>query len=300
MEPVNKKVPYNKELPYFEYQKTESEKIFELLKDKFNIQKYKEFIKSKNKYLQEYRTLSEKEFLDLFKWTWKYNKSEIKQNNRLWLCYAYTWFEMLKKTIFFNELIQTNMKSNWVWKREVRIPFNSKWYRMKVSQEEIDKNYSFIPRKWWKEKKVRVNTESSLGFKILEIAFLKSYFLFNPRYSQVDQSINDRNHFQEAWDIEITPELLRSLECWNTRSFLQHILWEDVVMWNDSDEDKVDKNSAIKYFKTWCIKISLWLPPESKNMEFEYLNILDKKRQWNSKKRQCKLWKTKEEILFLI
>lgn len=277
---------YKIELPYFNYPTTASGEIFKLLQNNFNIQKYKEFIKRKNEYLQKYRTLLEEEFLDLFEWAWKYNKSEIKQNNRLWLCYAYTWFEMLKKTNFFNELIKTNMRRTWIWNREVRIPFNSKWYRMKVYKQEIDKYYTFTPKKWWNEKKVCVNTDTSLGFKILEIAFLKSYFLLNSIYSrdnQIDQSIKDRKTFQETWDIEITPELLKSLEWWNAKSFLQHVLWKYVVMWNNYVIDHVDKDLAKEYFKTWCIKINLYIISWSWNIELEKLKIVDKNNKKISK-----------------
>ena len=96
--------------------------------------------------------MNDEEFKELFWSLWKYDKSEINQDNWLGLCYAYTWFEILKKSNFFKELIQTNFKKVWEWKWEVRIPFcNPNWYWMKVNINEIfdenwkDRKYSFIP-----------------------------------------------------------------------------------------------------------------------------------------------------------
>ena len=259
-----------KKLPFY-FRKVNSHKeIFDILTTNFDKQKIKDFIIRKKDYLNENRVLEDDKFYTLFWWTWKFNKEEIKQDNHLWLCYAYTGFEILKKSNFFKELIETNFREVWDWKREVRIPFcNPNWYRIKVNRNEIfdenwkDREYSFIPRdsESQKEKTVKITSWSSLWFKILEVAFMKSYIVFNPRYSSEAKdipSINARWQFNLTWDFKINEWHLRALESWNVWQFMQHIFWKDIVKYNNPDIDMdINYENLIKEFNTWFIKISL-------------------------------------------
>lgn len=265
-----------KKLPYY-YKKLNSHKqIFDILFSDFDRQKIKDFIIRKNKYLKENSVMSDDKFIALFWWTWKFNKEEIKQDNKLWLCYAYSGFEILKKSNFFKELIQTNFKEVWEWKREVRIPFcNPNWYRIKVNKNEIfdenwnDREYSFVPRdsKSKQEKKVKITSWSSLWIKILEIAFMKSYIVFNPKYSSEARdvvSMNARWQFNLVWDFKIKDWHLRALESWNVWQFMQHLFWKDIVKYNDPDIDiDMHYENLIEEFNTWFVKISLTSRDES-------------------------------------
>ena len=227
--------------------------------------------------------MNDEEFKELFWSLWKYDKSEINQDNWLGLCYAYTWFEILKKSNFFKELIQTNFKKVWEWKWEVRIPFcNPNWYWMKVNINEIfdenwkDRKYSFIPRESNKEKTVKITTWSSLWFKILEIAFMKSYLIFNPRYSSEDRdtsAIISRWIFNLTQDFELNGQRLRALESWNVWQFMQHLFWENIVKYNDPDMNKEpDLKNIIQEYNTWFIKITL-TSKSKKNLRPENWNI---------------------------
>ena len=60
------------------------------------------------------RTLLEEDFKSLFwKW-WKFGKQEINQE-KLWMCYLYTWLEMLKKNQLFDTLVKTNIETISWW-----------------------------------------------------------------------------------------------------------------------------------------------------------------------------------------
>lgn len=259
-----------KKLPYYHRKVNSHKQIFDILSINFDREKIKNFIIRKNEYLDKNRVMDDDKFIELFWWTWKYNKSEIKQDNHLWLCYAYSGFEILKKSNFFKELIQTNFREIWEWNREVRIPFcDPNWYRIKVNKNEIfdenwnDREYSFIPRdsKSKEEKTVKITSWSSLWIKILEIAFMKSYIVFNAKYPcemRDISSINARWQFNLAWDFEIKDWHLRALEGWNVWQFMQHIFWKNIVKYNNPDTDTdIDYKNLMKEFNTWFIKISL-------------------------------------------
>ena len=267
-----------KKLPYY-YRKVNTHKeIFDILSINFDREKIKNFIIRKKEYLDKNRVMDDDKFIELFWWTWKYNKSEIRQDNHLWLCYAYTGFEILKKSNFFKELIQTNFREIWEWKREIRIPFcDTSGYRIKVNKNEIfdenwkDREYSFIPRgsKAQKEKTVKITSWSSLWFKILEIAFIKSYIVFNPTYSSDVKdvsSMNARWQFNLAWDFKIKEWHLIALEIWNIWNFIQHLFWSTIVKYNNPDEDNsgdIDCSEVIDGFNSGFIKVALYLKDDN-------------------------------------
>lgn len=287
-----------KKLPYYHRKVNSHKEIFDILSINFDREKIKNFIIRKKEYLDKNRVMDDDKFIELFWWTWKYNKSEIKQDNHLWLCYAYTGFEILKKSNFFKELIQTNFREIWEWKREVRIPFcDSNWYRIKINKNEIfdenwkDREYSFIPRgsKAQKEKTVKITSWSSLWFKILEIAFIKSYIVFNPRYSSEVKdipSMNARWQFNLAWDFKIKEWHLSAIESWNAWWFMQHLFWKDIVKYNNPDIDTdMHYENIKKEFNTWFVKISLTSRDEWDlyfNDDFD-IKILNRKGQSTTK-----------------
>lgn len=259
-----------KKLPYYYREFNTPKEIFDILSINFDRKKIKNFIIRKKKYLDENKVMDDDKFIELFWWIWKYNKSEIKQDNHLWLCYAYSGFEILKKSNFFKEIIQTNFREVEEWRWEIRIPFcDTNGYRIKVNKNEIfdenwkDREYSFTPRnsKSEKEKTVKITSWSSLWFKILEIAFMKSYIVFNPKYSRGKQdipSIIARWQFNLAWDFKIKEWHLRAIESWNTWQFMQHLFWSNIVKYNDPDVDiDINYENLIHEFHTWFVKISL-------------------------------------------
>lgn len=292
-----------KKLPYYDSKiKNTHEEIVNILSPNFNIQKKREFVERKKEYLEKNKVMSDEEFKELFWNFWKYGKSEIYQNNRLWLCYSYTSFEMLKKCNFFRELIQTNFKRIWEWKWEVKIPFcDSNWYWIKVDINEIydenwkDRLYSFIPRKskWGNWKTVKITSWSSLWFKILEIAFMKSYLVFNPKYlsgMRFPNAIQSRWIFNLKWDFELISQSLRDLEMWNTWQVMQHLFGTNIVKYNDPDEDKIwNLQEIIKEFNTWFVKIALtskakedkFLGQETRVINRNNMDIWD--NSWNKK-----------------
>lgn len=288
-----------KKLPYLDSSvKNTHQEITDILSHDFNVQKKREFVLKKIEYLEKNKILDDDKFIELFWWMWKYDKSEIKQDNNLWLCYAYTGFEILKKSNFFKELIQTNFREIWEWKREVRIPFSDpNWYWMKVDENEIfdenwnDRQYSFVPRnsKTWKEKVVKVTSWSSLWFKILEIAFIKSYIVFNSRYSSEAKdipSISARGQFNLAWDFKIKEWHLRAIESWNVWWFMQHLFWKNVVKYNNPDiEMDLNYENLIKEFNAWFVKIAL-TPRNEWDLFFDNnsdIKIINKKDQMITK-----------------
>jgi hypothetical protein len=256
----------------------------EILKN-LNKETIKDFIKRKNEYLNSNRTLLEQKFQELFwfktteSWkriTWKYWKTEINQT-WLWLCYAYTWFELLKKTNWFNELIQTNLRETVEW-REVRIPMwdkNGEW--LKINKNEIDKVYTWI-NKDWKEKTFNINSKSELlWFKILEIAYIKSYIIKNffLRKTWNEYLKNDiekaYTEYRNNWDFNLTWNLILSIEGWNTLEFMGYILPNNYyttssVFWIKSGS----RDLAFDFYKKGLYKIEVWIRnpklSESKNV----------------------------------
>ena len=196
----------------------------------------KEYIERKNKYLEDNKLLSDEKYNEYFWWKWKYNKHEIYQWN-LWLCYLYSWLEILKKMNGFNALIQTNFKEVEDW-RMVRYPFTT-WKWVKVNEEEIDKIYE-IPLKNKEIRKVNINSIWDYKwFKILEIAYIKNKLLWT-KYWWKKWTGKENN----PYDVQITCKDILKVEWWDTILSLKEFLWnETVIRW------RIDSNHAVSSVK---------------------------------------------------
>ena len=222
--------------------------------------KMKDFIHRKKEYLEKNRTISKEKFEELFWWSWKYWKTEIKQES-LWICYAYTWFELLKKTNWFDEIIQTNLKESKNW-WEVRIPFCDKkyWEWIKVNKNEIDKE--FKSKRW--NRIIKTTSQSELlWFKILEIAFIKKEII--NRYQELRRSapkVLENAYYNYIYrnDIPLNLTLLKQVEWWATSSMLNtmlpawYLLFENIPKWLSKTKDTI-----FDLFSTGLFKISLWI-----------------------------------------
>ncbi len=220
--------------------------------------KMKDFIKRKKEYLEKNRTISKERFEELFWWSGKYWKAEINQWN-LWLCYAYTGFELLKKTNWFEEIIQTHLKETTEW-WEVRLPFfNENWTRIKVNRDEIDKKLIFEN---WKK---NINSKSNyLWFKILEIAFMKNLIIFRwkiaPRLIRRQRLDKERDEFKTKWDITLTYDIIKKFESKNVADFMFRVL--DTKCWQGTNPIDYDLNDKIKslifdFHSKWLYHIEL-------------------------------------------
>jgi hypothetical protein len=218
----------------------------------------KDFIKRKKEYLEKNRTISKERFEELFWWSGKYWKAEINQWN-LWLCYAYTGFELLKKTNWFEEIIQTHLKETTEW-WEVRLPFfNENWTRIKVNRDEIDKKLIFEN---WKK---NINSKSNyLWFKILEIAFMKNLIIFRwkiaPRLIRRQRLDKERDEFKTKWDITLTYDIIKKFESKNVADFMFRVL--DTKCWQGTNPIDYDLNDKIKslifdFHSKWLYHIEL-------------------------------------------
>ena len=243
------------------------------IKYNYNTNNMRNYIHRKMEFLKKNRTLPEEKFIKLFWSKWKYSKIEINQKD-IWICYALTWFEILKKTNYFNELIQTNLRelSNWnEW--EVRIPMGDKrWKRIKIYKDEIDQKLTIIDPKSQNEKEININSESDfLWFKILELAFMKTMVL-NPYYSykkNVNPEIlkNAQNEYERTWRITFNEDLLKLFDWWNMHIFLNRVVkttWYAQFITSHKNEHDLTrwvrdsiKDIVFEYFKTWMINIEL-------------------------------------------
>ncbi len=225
------------------------------LASQVNRKVFKKFISRKSEYLSENRILSQQRFDRLFgKWG-KYGKSEINQTN-LGYCYAYTGFEVLKKSNFFDTMIQTSLKKiSWWW--EVKVPL---WHKngkvIKVYESEINKEFTLIGNEKRRVKSININSNTSKWFKILEIAFIKEYILYNTKYDLNDLVKVARKQFEQTGNFEITWELLNILNWGTTGSFLSYMLWKDVVN-SFRIESAIDKRNASEYIQNGLVKIEV-------------------------------------------
>lgn len=255
--------------------------------------KMRNFIKRKKIYLENNRTIPEGKFIELFWWAWKYWKTEINQR-WIWICYAYTWFEILKKTNWFDELIQTNLKETLNW-REVRLPFCDKnWKWIKVNKEEIDKEISITDRNWNTEIS-SINSESEyLWFKILEIAFIKweiiykykeyekfkeEYWIIFDKFSELENAYKE---FIDTWNITISWKLINLITSRFMEEMLDVVLPKDyIIQWFDYENngrgwlnDKM-KDSAFDWFSTWLFKIELEVNDKYHPNDSKYATIIE-------------------------
>lgn len=237
------------------------------LKDNMNKETIQEYIKRKQEYLKNNRLISKEKYRELFWWNWKYWKTDINQTF-IWICYAYSWFEILKKTNCFDELIQTNLKENldgtW-W--EVRVPFcDNNWEWIKINKDEIDFKFE---RKYenWEKNIVNINSESEfLWFKILELAFIKKYILNAKKWSSaskctrkgIDYKVVEeaQSEYKNTGKITYNDDLVKFIESWSTLEFIEKMF---NPKWNS-------------YFISWTENHRLGVSNQSKDVAFENFN----------------------------
>ena len=217
----------------------------------------REYIERKNEFLQENETLSKDKFNELFKdWEdkWKYGIWNIHQTD-LWFCYAYTWFELLKKSNFFETLIRTSMRETNNW-REIKFPlWDPNWHIKKKKKSEIDSEYSFMDEEKQQQRNVNINSNSALWFKILEIAFIKEYLINPPtRINEIGLVKKAKNEYETTWDITVNWELLNLLEWWRTTEFMERILWNTINTYRTNSTVIIP---LLWYINSWNIKIML-------------------------------------------
>ncbi len=229
----------------------------------------KDYIKRKNEYLKNNQTLSNEQFNALFKpsskeyksqnqekgyWIGKYWISDINQWN-LWCCYAYTWFELLKKSNFFETFIKTSIKQTNEW-WEVKIPlWDLNWHIIKVNKNEIDNTYI-----WPGNREIHINSNSSLWFKILEIAFIKEYIINNNKYAIKPNIQKARDEYKRTQDITITSDLLQILEWGHTIDFFKHIINNNIISSCiiGSSTSKEKKIAILNNINKWNVKVWLY------------------------------------------
>ena len=219
--------------------------------------KMRDFIHRKKEYLEKNRTISKEKFKELFWWSGKFWKAEINQRN-LWLCYAYSWIELLKKTNWFDEMIQTNLRETSEW-WEVRLPFcDINWKRIKINKNDIDKE---LPKNYWGS--VNINSKSNyLWFKIIEIAFMKKYiinsFYYRPHYLSWEK-LQSKYEYEKSWDFQLTHNLINKLEgSWMIDYSMEILYWKSIIhnKWEYGLSENL-MDLACKYLEKWLYKIAL-------------------------------------------
>ena len=276
----------------------------------YNIATIKGLLERKSKYLEKYQTLSDKKFDELFKWVdltlrWKktiyeqfieminnlliklnlkqtqdlvslqYGKNgiaEIKQTT-LGYCYAYTGFNLLKRSNFFEVMIKTSIRETSEW-WEVTVPF---WSRngkiIKVWKQEIHDSYRVLNKKTWtyKSKESKTTSKTSTWMKVLEIAFIKEYILeHNYLGDQKAKSEETRTTYKQAieWaresfkktgDFKLNGELLWAVEWGRTGDFLNRMIWENVVKrtFLKQESDLSKKDALFNFINNGALKIEV-------------------------------------------
>ena len=276
----------------------------------YNIATIKGLLERKTKYLEKYQTLPDKKFDELFKWVdltlrWKktiyeqfieminnlliklnlkqtqdlvslqYGKNgiaEIKQTT-LGYCYAYTGFNLLKRSNFFEVMIKTSIRETSEW-WEVTVPF---WSRngkiIKVWKQEIHDSYRVLNEKTWtyKSKESKTTSKTSTWMKVLEIAFIKEYILeHNYLGDQKAKSEETRTTYKQAieWaresfkktgDFKLNGELLWAIEWGRTGDFLNRMIWENVVKktFLKQESDLSKKDALFNFINNGTLKIEV-------------------------------------------
>ncbi len=234
-------------LQYLSAEDENAKKIIMMVVESCGMKNMREYINKKNKYLEKNRTLTDKQFNDLFWSSSKNWKIEIRQRS-LAMCKMYTALEILKKMNFFNETMKTNLKETSEW-WEVKIPFfNKDWIRIQVWKDEIDKRFSWEIE--WNNYSFCINSKSRFKwFKILEIAFLKRM--------QGEPWPNWENHkhdLQTTWNCKLDPESI----LYHTRDYFSKtfkILFKNLSITSPCNDEC--KDFAFKYFNRWVYWIDL-------------------------------------------
>ena len=268
----------------------------------------------KSKYLEKYQTLSDKRFDELFRWKkslyeqfmeminnlliklnlkqiqnlnlLQYGKNGIAEIKQKYLgyCYAYTGFNLLKRSNFFEVMIKTSIRETSEW-WEVTVPF---WSRngkiIKVWKQEIHDSYRVLDKETWtyRSKEFKTTSETSTWMKVLEIAFIKEYILeYNYLGDQRAESKETRTIYKQAieWaresfkktgDFTLNGELLWAVEWGRTGDFINRMIWENVVKstFLSQESDLSKKDSLFNFINNGTLKIKV-----GSNKDNPYLKV---------------------------
>lgn len=206
---------------------------------------------------------------------WKYNKAEIRQQE-LWFCYGYSGIEMLKKSNPFEVLIKTSMKiTEQGW--EVRLPFcwderHRTW--IPVSTQELDQDYE-IKDKEEGDLFANINSDSALGFRILEIAAMKNMIL-SKDFEYPELSKQAWKNLNKTGTFAITSEMLSKINEWGfSHLFLRWLMGEGACL-SFATEDKDIQELLFRFHHFWFINISLANPWDNVHFNPNYRNVV-----WN-------------------
>ena len=206
---------------------------------------------------------------------WKYNKAEIRQQE-LWFCYGYSGIEMLKKSNPFEVLIKTSMKIT-EQGREIRLPFcwderHRTW--IPVSTQELDQDYE-IKDEEEGDLFANINSDSALGFRILEIAAMKNMIL-SKDFEYPELSKQAWKSFNKTGTFAITSEMLSKINEWGfSHLFLRWLMGEGACL-SFSTEDKEIQELLFRFHRFWFINISLANPWDNVHFNPNYRNVV-----WN-------------------
>lgn len=204
---------------------------------------------------------------------WKYNKAEIRQQD-LWFCYGYSGIEMLKKSNPFEVLIKTSMKiTEQGW--EVRLPFcwderHRTW--IPVSTQELDQDYE-IKDEEEGDIFANINSDSALGFRILEIAAMKNMIL-SKDFEYPELSKQAWKNFNKTGTFAITSEMLSKINEWGfSHLFLRSLIGEEACL-SFSTEDKEIQELLFRFHRFWFINIGISNPWDMNHFDPKYTKVI--------------------------
>ena len=204
---------------------------------------------------------------------WKYNKAEIRQQE-LWFCYGYSGIEMLKKSNPFEVLIKTSMKIT-EQGREIRLPFcwderHRTW--IPVSTQELDQDYE-IKDKEEGDIFANINSDSALGFRILEIAAMKNMIL-SKDFEYPELSKQAWKSFNKTGTFAITSEMLGKINEWGfSHLFLRWLMGEGACL-SFSTEDKEIQELLFRFHRFWFINIGISNPWDMNHFDPKYTKVI--------------------------
>lgn len=204
---------------------------------------------------------------------WKYNKAEIRQQE-LWFCYGYSGLEMLKKSNPFEVLIKTSMKIT-EQGREVRLPFcwderHRTW--IPVSTKELDQDYE-IKDEEEGNLFANINSDSALGFRILEIAAMKNMIL-NRNFEDPELSKQAWKSFNKTGTFAITSEMLSKINEWGVSHLFLHSLMGGGACLSFSTEDKEIQELLFRFHRFWFINIGISNPWDMNHFDPKYTKVI--------------------------
>lgn len=204
---------------------------------------------------------------------WKYNKAEIRQQE-LWFCYGYSGLEMLKKSNPFEVLIKTSMKIT-EQGREVRLPFcwderHRTW--IPVSTKELDQDYE-IKDEEEGNLFANINSDSALGFRILEIAAMKNMIL-NRNFEDPELSKQAWKSFNKTGTFAITSEMLSKINEWGVSHLFLHSLMGGEACLSFSTEDKEIQELLFRFHHFWFINIGISNPWDMNHFDPRYTKVI--------------------------